>query len=64
MTLITNKNDYNVNKVSEEGIRLLHTKSITGSARSIRFIGNSKLQNEMFASLTKQLVSMQEEQVV
>lgn len=58
------KNDYNVNKVSEEGIRLLHTKldHLVQQDQS-DLLEIQKLQTEMLASLTKQLVSMQEEQV-
>ncbi|SUN68713.1 membrane protein [Streptococcus infantarius] len=57
------KNDYNVNKVSEEGIRLLHTKldHLVQQDQS-DLLEIQKLQTEMLASLTKQLVSMQEEQ--
>lgn len=57
------KNDYNVNKVSEEGIRLLHTKldHLVQQDQS-DLLEIQKLQTEMLA-LTKQLVSMQEEQV-
>ena len=40
------KNDYNVNKVSEEGIRLLHTKiGSLSSARSVGFTRNSEITN-------------------
>ena len=58
------KNDHNVNKVSEEGIRLLHTKldHLVQQDQS-DLLEIQKLQTEMLASLTKQLVSMQEEQV-
>ena len=56
------KNDYNVNKVSEEGIRLLHTKlDHLVATRPIRFVKNQKLQTEMLASITDQVVELQKQ---
>ena len=56
------KNDYNVNKVSEEGIRLLHAKldHLVQQDQS-DFLEIQKLQTEMLASLTNQVIELQEQ---
>ena len=54
------KNDYNVNKISEEGIRLLHTKidHLVQQDQS-DLLEIQKLQTEMLASLTNQVIDLQ-----
>ncbi|MGT2929511.1 DUF1003 domain-containing protein [Streptococcus dentasini] len=54
------KNDFNVNKKSEEGIRLLHTKldHLVQQDQS-DLLEVQKLQTEMLASLTQQLDDLQ-----
>ena len=54
------KNDYNVNKVSEEGIRLLHAKldHLVQQDQS-DLLEIQKLQTEMLASLTNQVIDLQ-----
>ncbi len=54
------KNDYNVNKVSEEGVRLLHTKidHLVQQDQS-DLLEIQKLQMEMLASLTGQVADLQ-----
>lgn len=56
------KNDYNVNKVSEEGIRLLHAKldHLVQQDQS-DLLEIQKLQTEMLASLTNQVIELQEQ---
>lgn len=56
------KNDYNVNKVSEEGIRLLHTKldHLVQQDQS-DLLEIQKLQTEMLASITDQVVELQKQ---
>ena len=56
------KNDYNVNKVSEEGIRLLHTKldHLVQQDQS-DLLEIQKLQTEMLASITEQVVELQKQ---
>ncbi len=56
------KNDYNVNKVSEEGIRLLHTKldHLVQQDQS-DLLEIQKLQTEMLASLSDQVVDLQKQ---
>ena len=56
------KNDYNVNKVSEEGIRLLHTKldHLVQQDQS-DLLEIQKLQTEMLASITNQVVELQKQ---
>ena len=56
------KNDYNVNKVSEEGIRLLHTKldHLVQQDQS-DLLEIQKLQTEMLASITDQVIELQKQ---
>lgn len=56
------ENDYNVNKVSEEGIRLLHSKldHLVQQDQS-DLLEIQKLQTEMLASLTDQVVELQKQ---
>ncbi|EHI73349.1 membrane protein [Streptococcus criceti] len=55
------KNDFNVNKKSEEGIRLLHTKMdhLVQQDQS-DLLEVQKLQTEMLASITQQLDNLQQ----
>ena len=54
------KNDFNVNKKSEEGVRLLHTKldHLVQQDQS-DLLQVQKLQTEMLASITQQLDDLQ-----
>ena len=54
------KNDFNVNKKSEEGVRLLHTKidHLVQQDQS-DLLEIQKLQTEMLVSITEQLADIQ-----